>query len=206
MLDSFNYRFEKGYVIQVEAKSESSPKTSFASVTASITNEDGPPVFTKSKYEVTIPENVDFGTKLLVDGDGFRFSTDDKPTSDFECTLDDVTTVEILNHFQVDRVGSECQVKVIRNFVEITSREFTFQVRVTYIKQRNLFGKAGVTVEVTDTNDYAPEFTQSSYWVSVGSDTDPGTSLVQVTVVDRDTPGKTEFVLQLLPEGDSRFV
>ena len=64
-----------------------------------------------------------------------------------------------------------------------------------------------MTVKVTDTNDYAPEFTQSSYWVSIASDTSLGTSLVQVTVFDRDTPGKTEFVLELLSEGaDDRCV
>ena len=204
---SFDHRTEKGYVLSIVAESESSSKTSSASVTVSITNENGPPNFVKKSYEVETQEDVEFGTTLLIDGDGFRFTTDSRPANDFECSLDDITSTQILDHFQVNRIGYECQVKVIRDFVQISNREFTFQVRVTDIKQRNLIGKAGVTVKITDTNDYAPEFTQSSYWVSVASDTSQGTSLVQVTVFDRDTPGKTEFVLELLSEGaDDRCV
>ena len=207
VLDSFDYRTEKGYVLTVVAKGESSSKTSSTTVTLSITNDDGPPVFVKKSYEVVTQENVNVGTALLVAGDGFRFSTDGRPATDFVCSLDDITSREILDHFQVDRIGYECHVKVIKNFVQVSNREFTFQVRVTDINQRNLFDKAGVTVKVTDTNDYAPEFTQSSYWVSIASDTSLGTSLVQVTVFDRDTPGKTEFVLELLSEGaDDRCV
>ena len=201
-------------MVTVEAKSQSSPKTSSTKVTVLIKNTDGPPVFItkKADYKVTTPENVASGTALYVDGtsSGFRFSTDGKAISDFECTLDSITTVAILDHFRVDRVDSECQLKVIKNFVQISSREFKFQVRVTNIRQRNLFGTKGVTVQVTDTNDYPPEFTQSSYWVSVPSDTPSGTSLMQVTAIDRDAPGKTDFVLQLLsdgaPEDLSRFV
>lgn len=207
-MKSFDYKLERsGYQFQAVARSESSPQTSTASVTVLITNEDGPPVFTKKNYEVTTQENVASGTRLLVsdengDQSGFRFSVEeDRSASDFECTLDDIKTVDIINHFQVFRVGSECQLQVIKNFIQLPSRQFNFQVRVANVIQRNLFGTAGVTVKVTDTNDFPPEFTQSSYWVSVASDTHSGTSLLQVTATDRDTPGKTDFVYELLSEG-----
>lgn len=210
-LESFNYKLERsGYKFQVEAKDESSPKPSTASVTVLITNEDGPPVFTKENYEVTTDENVASGTILLAGGDSggkgaFRFSVEeDKSASDFECTLDDIKTTDILDHFQVFRDGWECQLKVIKNFIQLPTREFKFQVRVTNILQRNLFATAGVTVKVTDTNDHLPKFTQSSYWVSVASDTPSGTSLLQVTATDRDNPGKTDFAFELLPK--DRFV
>ena len=211
MTDSFNYKIERGYVVQVEAKSESSPKVALASVEVKIQNEDGPPLFLKNSYEIATQENVAAGTRL-VDGDtdGFRFSTDDKPMSDFDCTLQDITRVEIIDHFRVERVDSKCQLQVIKNFVQLPDKEFKFQVRVTNIKQRNLFGSAAVTVKITDTNDYPPEFAQSSYWVSVPTTTPTGSSLLQVSATDRDNQGSAGIVLELLSEGAqedlSRFV
>ena len=176
-----------------------------------IENEDGSPMFQKNSYGITTQENVAAGTKLLVDNtDGFRFVTDGKTVADFDCTLEDITKVEILDHFRVERMNSECQLHVIKNFVELTDREFKFQVRVTNIKQRNLFGSATVVVKITNTNDYPPEFSQSSYWVTVPTTTPTGTSLLQVVTSDRDTQGSAAIVLELLSEGApedlSRFV
>ena len=204
---SFNFKFERsGYRFQVEAKDESSPKASTASVTVLITNEDGPPIFTKKNYDVTTVENVASGTILLASGDidgkgAFRFSVEeDKSSSDFECTLDDIKTTDVLDHFRVSRVGWECQLKAIKNFRQLSTREFKFQVRVASISQRNLYGTAGVTVKVTDTDDHLPEFTQSSYWASVASNTDSGTILLQVTATDKDNPRKIDFVYELQPK------
>ena len=209
--DSFDYKYDRGYVVQVEAKTDNFPKAESTKVTVTIENEDEPPIFLKNSYDISTQENVAVGTKLLVDDTyGFRFSTDEKPVSDFDCTLEDITAVEILDHFQVERMNSECQLLVIKNFVQVPNREFKFQVRVTNVKQLNLFGSATVTVKITDTNDYPPEFSQSSYWVTVPTTTPTGTSLLQVAATDRDTQGSADIVLELLsesaPEDLSRFV
>ena len=206
--DSFNYMFERGYVVQVEARSDSSSQTALAEVKVTIENADEPPIFQKSSYEITTQDNVAAGTKLL-DGntDGFRFSTDEKPVSDFDCTLEQITTEEILDHFRVERVNSECQLEVIKNFISLFHREFKFQVRATNTKQRNLFGSAAVTVKITDTNNFSPEFAQSSYWVTVPTTTPTGSSFLQVVTTDRDTQGSDDIVLELegAPEDLSRF-
>ena len=207
MQDSFSYKTDRsGYVVQVEAKSEGSSQVAFVPVKVKIENEDEPPIFLKDSYEVTTKENVAKGTKLLLnDKSGFRFSVDDKPLADFDCTLEDITAVEILDHFQVERMNSECQLIVIKNFVQLPDREFNFKVRITNVKQRNFFGSASVTVKITDTDDYSPEFAQSSYWVSVPSTTPTGTSLLQVVATDRDTQGSGDIVFKL-EKDQSRFV
>ena len=206
MQNSFNYKFDRGYVVQVEAKSDSSPQLAHVPVKVTIENTDEPPVFLKDTYEVTTQENVAKGTKLLLDDKaGFRFSADDKLVSDFDCTLKDITAVEILDHFQVERMNSECQLIVIKNFVQLPDREFNFKVRITNVKQRNFFGSASVTVKIADTDDYSPEFAQSSYWVSVPSTTPTGTSLLQVLATDRDTQSGRDIVLRL-EKDQSRFV
>ena len=207
--DSFDYMLERaGFVVQVEAKSDSSSQKALAKVKLTIENADEPPSFQKSSYEITTQESVAAGTKLL-DGntDGFRFSTDEKPVSDFDCTLEQITTEEILDHFRVERVNSECQLEVIKNFIRLFHREFKFEVRVTNTKQRNSFGSAAVTVKVTDTNDFSPEFVQSSYWVTVPTTTPTGSSLLEVVVTDRDTKGNAGIVLELegAPEDRNRF-
>lgn len=200
--DSFDYVSERGFVVQVEAKSESSSQVASASVRVAIENDDGPPTFLKNSFAITTQENVAVGTKLLVDGNGgFRFSTDENPVSDFECTLEDITTVAIISHFKVQRTNSECQLEVIKNFVQILDREFNFDVRVTNVKQRNLFGSARVAVKISETNDFPPKFEQSSYWVSVPTSTPTGTSLVQVSALDPDTQERSNLVFDLLSEG-----
>lgn len=202
MTDSFHYVSERGFVVQVEAKSESSSQVALASVRVAIENDDGPPTFLKKSFVVTTQENVAVGTKLLVNGNGgFLFSTDENPVSDFECTLEDITTVAIISHFKVERTNSECQLEVIKNFVQIPDREFNFDVRVTNVKQRNLFGSARVAVKISETNDFPPKFDQSSYWVSVPTSTPTGTSLVQVSAFDPDTQGRSDIVFDLLSEG-----
>ena len=208
MQGSFNYKFDRGYIVEVEAMSESSSQVAKNAVPVKVTveNKDEPPIFQKDSYEVTTPENVAKETKILVKNtEGFRFSTDDKPLADFDCTLEDITAVEILDHFQVERMNSECQLIAIKNFTQVPDREFRFKVRVTNVKQRNFFGSASVTVKITDTNDYPPEFEQSDYWASVPSSTPKGTSLLQIVATDRDTQDSGGIVLQL-EEDQSRFV
>ena len=201
-MDSFNYMSERGFVVQVEARSESSSQVALASVSVNIKNDDGPPAFLTKSYDITTLENVAVGTKLLVDDDGgFRFSTDGKPSTDFDCTLEGITKVQIIDHFKVERANSECQLQVIKTFIETPTREFKFDVRVTNVKQRNLFATAAVTVKITDTNDFPPEFVQSSYWVTVPTTTPSGTSLLQVIALDRDNEGNPDIVLDLLSEG-----
>ncbi|XP_068670922.1 protocadherin-like protein [Montipora foliosa] len=202
IMDSFNYMSERGFVVQVEARSESSSQVALASVSVNIKNDDGPPAFLTKSYDITTLENVAVGTKLLVDDNGgFRFSTDGKPSTDFDCTLEDITKVQIIDHFKVERANSECQLQVIKTFVETPTREYKFDVRVTNVKQRNLFATAAVTVKITDTNDFPPEFVQSSYWVTVPTTTPSGTSLLQVIALDRDNEGNPDIVLDLLSEG-----
>ena len=207
MKDTFYYKFDQGgYVVEVGAQSEGSSQIDYVPVTVKIENEDEPPIFQKDSYEVTTPENVAKGTKILVKNtEGFRFSTDDKPLADFDCTLEDITAVEILDHFQVERMNSECQLIAIKNFTQVPDREFKFKVRVTNVKQRNFFGSASVTVKITDTNDYPPEFKQADYWVSVPSSTPKGTSLLRIVATDRDTQGSEGIVLEL-EDDNSRFV
>ena len=107
----------------------------------------------------------------------------------------------IISHFKVQRTNSECQLEVIKNFVQILDREFKFDVRVTNVKQRNLFGSARVVVKISETSDFPPKFDQSSYWVSVPTSTSTGTSLVQVSAFDPDARGKSDIVFDLLSEG-----
>ena len=208
MQGSFNYKFDRGYIVEVEAMSESSSQVAKNAVPVKVTveNKDEPPIFQKVSYEVTAPENVAKETKILVkNSEGFRFSTDGKSLADFDCTLEDITAVKILDHFQVERMNSECQLIAIKNYTQVPDREFRFKVRVTNVKQRNFFGSASVTVKITDTNDYPPEFKQSDYWVSVPSSTPKGASLLRIVATDRDTQGSEGIVLEL-EDDNSRFV
>ena len=202
MTDSFNYKLERGYVVQVEAKSESSSRSALATVRVQIENGNESPKFTENSYHLSIRRNIKAGSKLLTeDNKGFAFFTDDKPADEFECTLEEITVAEILDHFKVERVSSECQLIALQNFNQLRTRwEFSFEVRVTDTNKRNFFGKADVTVRVDETNDFAPEFGQSSYWVSVPSNTQSGTRIVQVSATDQDNPERSDFAFELLLE------
>lgn len=69
--------------------------------------------------------------------------------------------------------------------------------------ERKLSSTATVTVQTTDTNDNAPQFSQEALTASVSETALPGTAVATFTATDRDssTFGQLGIVYQLIGDG-----
>ena len=65
-----------------------------------------------------------------------------------------------------------------------------------------MYASAEVEVIIQDTNNYAPKFSQTSYWASVREDFAVQGSILKVSAVDRDSGTFGEIVYELLDAND----
>ncbi|EDO48968.1 predicted protein [Nematostella vectensis] len=187
VLRSFDYELENGYIVQVQAETPNA-KTSSANVKLIISNIDDLPSFAKPEYTLTVPEGTTPGTTILDGSSGFQFVDDDTNPEQFGCSLMEVTSMFVLEHFRVERSDSECRLTVIKSLFEHHSvTQFTFLVQVT--------NKAFPNIQAT---------AKASYWATVSSDTPTRTPIVTVTASDLDKEeGNQQVLFQFVSDADS---
>lgn len=161
------------YELKVIAEDKGNPRLN-STVAVFVTIEDvndSPPYFTKSKYNVTIPEDFsplqEFLTVLAQDMDEGGSITYSVKSNCF-----------IINRFSGVLMKSRtCRL----NFK--TKRKYVFQVEASDNKQTS---SAEVVVTITDANDHTPTFSKSTYFASVYENQLAGTSVLQVNATDGD--------------------
>ena len=114
---------------------------------------------------------------------------DEGGAGSFTCSMTGMD-VETMDMFAVGTSPGRGCVLTLRGYLEWSRQsEYHFTVRAT--DNATLFERksasAQVVVRVLDTNNHRPMFVQTSYWVSVASDTLPGVSVLQVEAEDLDS-------------------
>lgn len=211
---SFDYELISGreYPVQVQA-STSPQQVASAAVTVRVSDTKDPPFFSKSSYKFVISENTPSGTtiqKTNADGSsgGLVINDEDTPIRLFECTIENVRG-GVQDHFRVvnpDDIVKECRIVVVRDFNHFKNPRFNFEVRATDTSYRNMFASAQVEIEIQDTNDHGPQFSQITYWASVSSNFPVRNSVLKVTATDEDSGSFGEITYELLDSEDrNRF-
>ena len=180
-----------------------------AQVTVSVTNALDPPKFSKGSYRFEISEDIRTGSVIQVrnpDGSsgGLVINDEDTAITQFDCTIENVDG-DVEQHFRVanpDNNNKECRLSTVREFNHFKTPKFTFEVRATDRKYRNMFASAVVEVIIRDTNDHTPQFSQSSYWASVDSNFPVRNSILKVTATDQDSGSFGEITYELLNSED----
>lgn len=202
---SFDYESASEYRVDVEASSGSPKQSDYSAVTVRVTGEKDPPKFSKKKFTFTISEATPTGTSIAA-SDGMIITDEDTQWSQFACTIENIRDIEVVNHFKVNLVqvgnAGECKLVTQSSFDHFKIPSFKFEVRATDVNNRNMYASAEVEVIIQDTNNYAPKFTQSSYWASVREDFAVQGSILKVSAVDRDSGTFGEIVYELLDAND----
>ena len=180
-----------------------------AQVTVSVTNALDPPKFSKGSYRFEISEDIRTGSVIQVrnpDGSsgGLVINDEDTAITQFDCTIENVDG-DVEQHFRVanpDNNNKECRLSTVREFNHFKTPKFTFEVRATDRKYRNMFASAVVEVIIRDTNDHTPQFSQSSYWASVDRNFPVRNSILKVTATDQDSGSFGEITYELLDSED----
>ena len=206
--DSFDYEVVAGgkYTVTVQASSGPS-QTAFTTVVVDVEDERDPPKFSHSKFKFVIGEMTPAGTSIIVTdagggSAGLVIIDEDTDKSQFDCSLESIQSLDVLNYFKVKNVNGECILVTQSTFDHFDTPLFTFDVRATDKNYRNMFASAKVEVVIQDTNNNQPEFSQKSYWASVSSNFPVENSIIKISATDKDSGSFGEITYQLLDSQD----
>ncbi|XP_035752879.1 protein dachsous [Egretta garzetta] len=174
------------YNLTVIASDQGQPMLSTAlNLTVIIGDEnDNPPIFSSSRYEVSVPEDEVLGRSLLTvaatDLDAganavvkYRIVSQQPPTSS-PVFLINLTTGQLSLSQQLDYE---------------TIKQFEVEVEASDGGQPSLSAKTRVVVHVLDVNDNPPEFNQAAYDIFVFENQQKGSPIYTFSVTDKDEAG-----------------
>ena len=193
---SFDYESVREYPIQAQASSGPQQVTS-AAITITVTDAKDPPKFSKNKFVFTLNELTPSGTSR-----GLVITDEDTNWKQFACTIENIRSVDIVNHFKAILDSGECKLVTQSTFDHFKTPKFTFEVRATDTNNRNMYASAEVEFVIEDTNNNAPVFSQSSYWASVSSNFPVRNSILKISATDKDSGSFGEITYELLDSND----
>ncbi|NXQ93759.1 FAT4 protein, partial [Sagittarius serpentarius] len=191
------------YNLTVTASDQGQPVLSTALNLTVIINDvnDNPPVFSSSRYEVSVPEDKVLGRALLTvsatDLDAganalvkYRIFSQQPPTPS-PVFLVDLTTGQLSLSQQLDYE---------------TIKQFEVEVEASDGGQPSLSAKALVVVHVLDVNDNPPEFNQAVYDIFVFENLQKGSPIYTFSVTDKDEVENAQITYYLSAEdGDNPY-
>ena len=194
-----DYQLEKRFILSVSA-TDSGGRFDTATVYINITDANTHrPAFENSPYSVSVFEDAPVETTVLVVvagdkdvGENARisYSISDQESGSFSI---EPNSGAIVISRPLDREDREVYV------LTVTARDNGIPV---------MSDTTDVEIVIVDVNDNKPVFTQSSYRGSVGEDSIPGTSVLEILATDRDQDlnGRIVYTFSGGNDGDGAFV
>ncbi|XP_031780785.1 fat-like cadherin-related tumor suppressor homolog isoform X4 [Nasonia vitripennis] len=189
------------YMIGVLAETDSSPPlTALAEITLQVLDEnDHAPKFESNPYSIAVAENIEEGTSILK-----VVAHDNDLGSNGEVRYSFGSDIgELANVFTIDAYTGW-----ISSLVQLDKEqqpEYKFQVVATDNGNPRHFSRTSVLVKLKDYNDNPSAFSsaESGYQATVKEDALPGTVVVELTTVDKDTELNTALDFYII-SGDPR--
>ncbi|XP_075959855.1 protocadherin alpha-3-like [Anarhichas minor] len=142
---------------------------------------DNAPVFSSSLYKARISENLAVGTAVIVLN---ATDADEGLNADIEYSLRSKGQDQILHLFQIDPKTGAILVGGKIDYEE--HHAFEIHAQASDKGQPPMSADCKVLVEVVDLNDNGPEITVTSLLNTVKEDSDVGTAIALVSVLDKD--------------------
>ncbi|XP_036608419.1 protocadherin beta-4-like [Trichosurus vulpecula] len=139
---------------------------------------DNAPVFSHTRYEIQIPENIPIGSLVVTVS---ARDLDAGINADIAYALFQAS-VEVSQTFEVDPISGEIRLKKQPDFEAIQR----YEVDIEAIDGGGLSGKCAVVVQVMDLNDNSPELTISSLTSNIPENS-PETVVAVFSIRDRDS-------------------
>jgi hypothetical protein len=150
---------------------------------------DEVPSFNQNEYDVSIPENVPFGTPLA------NLNMEVKDTGTGPNSIFKIELLDNTGKFSVEpaRANGHTAVSLKVNSQKLdyenpNERKFLLLVVASETNtEKRLSSTATVTVQVQALNDNSPAFTQDSYTAIVSESATQGTEVITINAKDRDS-------------------
>ncbi|NWZ21788.1 CELR2 protein, partial [Asarcornis scutulata] len=145
---------------------------------------DNPPVFSSSRYEVSVPEDKAIGSELLT-----------VSATDLDAGANALVTYRIVNQqpptsspmFLVNSATG--QLSLSQQLDYETTKQFDVEVEASDGGQPSLSTKTLVVVHILDVNDNPPKFDKAAYDVFVPENIQKGSPIYSFSVTDEDEVG-----------------
>ncbi|XP_053179570.1 protocadherin alpha-3-like [Scomber japonicus] len=144
-------------------------------------NNDNIPIFSESLYKIKITENTPLGTPVIAVN---ATDADEGLNSEIVYSLRSKDQNHVLDIFEIESQTGVIKVKGKINFEE--RKAFEIRVEASDKGQPPMSAHCKVLVEVVDQNDNAPEITITSLHNTVKEDSNIGTVVALVSVLDKD--------------------
>ena len=182
-----NYTAQNNYTLTVQATDGGNLKASQQIVILVEDANDNFPIFAPPKrYNVTIPENMDIGSSVLV----LEATDADVGIKNTQLTYT-INTGADANYFYVDSIFTAgtgvIKIKQIIDFDASQKLTYSFTVSVRDPDPTHV-DTASVVVTVYDVNDNAPVFSRTNFSRTISESDAVGTSVAKFTATDKD-PG-----------------
>ncbi|KAK3772598.1 hypothetical protein RRG08_027333 [Elysia crispata] len=154
-------------------------------------NDNVPEFSTSVQKKINIDENMQYFYPGLV----FKAKDKDSPNSNNSKIVYSFEAADmiLLDHLVINEQTGEITISKpfdFENFKGEDKGEFQFAVVATDMGTLPKFTKINVSLIVGDVNDQSPEFTNTSYSLSIPEDTKNGSFLLQVLATDKDVSAK----------------
>uniref|UniRef100_A0A8C8BTS9 Cadherin domain-containing protein n=1 Tax=Oncorhynchus tshawytscha TaxID=74940 RepID=A0A8C8BTS9_ONCTS len=146
-----------------------------------IDSNDNSPSFSKPLYKVSVPENIPFGTTVLTLS---ATDLDEGLHSELVYSFVERGNLNPADMFALNPDTGEMTVKA--NLDHEANAAYEIRVQATDQGPSPRSGYSKVLVEVIDVNDNAPEVSVTSLMSPVKEDSEMGTVVALVTVIDKD--------------------
>ncbi|XP_014488108.1 PREDICTED: fat-like cadherin-related tumor suppressor homolog [Dinoponera quadriceps] len=187
------------HLIGVLAETDSSPPlTALAKISLQVLDEnDHAPKFESNPYAISLAENIEEGTSIL------KVIAHDKDLgSNGEVRYSFGSDIgELANVFTVDAYTG--WISTLVQLDKEKQPEYKFQVVATDNGNPKHFARTSVHVKLKDYNDNSPMFIDDRYEATVNEDALPGTVVVKLVTVDKDSDVNTPIEFYIT-SGDPR--
>ncbi|XP_040297287.1 LOW QUALITY PROTEIN: protocadherin gamma-C5-like [Bufo bufo] len=150
---------------------------------------DNPPEITFSTVTNNIPENAPIGTVV-----GFVNVKDDDSGKNGEIRLNISPNVP----FKIGSNQNRYALVTDGNLDREETSQYTIELTASDLGSPPLYSKISITLSVSDINDNAPVFTQSTYNAFINENSDPGILLCTVSATDRDEGVNSDLVYSIV--------
>lgn len=171
------------HLIAILAETDSSPPlTALAEISLQVLDEnDHPPIFESNPYSISLAENVEEGTSILK-----VIAHDEDLGSNGEVRYSFGADIgELANVFTVDAYTG--WVSTLIQLDKEKQPEYKFQIVATDNGNPKHFTRTSMHVKLKNYNDNAPAFVDDRYEATVNEDALPGTVVVKLETIDKDT-------------------
>ncbi|XP_058496668.1 protocadherin Fat 1a isoform X5 [Solea solea] len=180
VIDSLDYEVSHEYYITLEATDGGSPPLSdMATVNINLTDvNDNRPVFSQDVYTAVVSEDTELGKTVMA------VMAEDLDGPSYNHVRFYIVDGNQGSPFTIDPVRGE--LKVARQLDREKTSGYTLMVVASDNGVPPLSSSAMINIDISDVNDNPPLFSQANYSLIIQENRPKGTSVLQLTVSDRD--------------------